>query len=69
MEWPVLGAVTRAVIAVLGGLASLLAGIDLDHIFVAVSLGMLSFGCLSLPGLALRHGFRPSARSSATVGA
>jgi Na+-driven multidrug efflux pump len=57
MEWPVLGAVTRAAVAVVGGFASVHAGIALDHIFVAVSLGMLSFGCLSLPGLALRKGF------------
>jgi putative MATE family efflux protein len=58
MKWPVFGAVTRAAIAVLGGLASLHAGSALNSIFVAVSLGMLSFGCLSLPGLALRKGFR-----------
>jgi Na+-driven multidrug efflux pump len=57
MEWPVLGAVTRAAIAVVGGFASVHIVIALDHIFVAVSLGMLSFGCLSLPGLASRQGF------------
>jgi putative MATE family efflux protein len=64
MEWPAFGAVTRAAIAVVGGFASVHAGIARDHIFVAVSLGMLSFGCLSLPGLALRRGFGATGRPS-----
>jgi MATE family, multidrug efflux pump len=61
MEWPVFGAVTRAMIAVAGGFALVHAGLSLGYIFLAVSLGMLSFGCLSLPGLALRHGIGAAA--------
>jgi Na+-driven multidrug efflux pump len=51
MEWQVFAAVTRAVIAVAGGFVVVRAGIGLEYVFVAVSLGMLSFGALSLPGL------------------
>lgn len=64
MEWPVLGAVTRAAIAGVGGFVSVHAGFTLDHVFVAVSLGMLGFGCLSLTGLALRWGFGATGRPS-----
>lgn len=62
MEWPVIGAVTRAVVAVVGSFVSVRTGIALNHIFVAVSLGMLSFGCLSMPGLVLRRGFGSTGR-------
>jgi hypothetical protein len=47
-----------------GGFVSVHIVIALDHIFVAVSLGMLSFGCLSLPGLASRQGFGATGRPS-----
>ncbi len=43
-RWPVTGAVTRAAIAVVGGAAAIRLGASLDHIFMAVSLGMMSFG-------------------------
>ena len=59
-----LGAITRAAIAVVGGFASVHIVIALNHIFVAASLGMLSFGCLSLPGLASRQGFGATGRPS-----
>jgi Na+-driven multidrug efflux pump len=51
MGWPVAGAVARAAVAVVGGAAAIRLGASLDHIFMAVSLGMMSFGLLSLPGL------------------
>jgi hypothetical protein len=47
MGWPVAGAVTRAVIAVAGGAAVIRLGASLDHICMAASLGMMSFGLLS----------------------
>jgi hypothetical protein len=46
----------RAAVGVVGGFASVHAGIALDRIFVAVSLGMLNFGYLSLLGLVRRRG-------------
>ena len=56
MGWPVAGGVIRAAIAVAGGAAAIRLGANLDHIFMALSLGMMSFGLLSLPGLfGLRH--------------
>lgn len=64
MEWPVLGAVMRAAIAVVGGYIAVRAGIALGYIFIAVSFGMLSFGCLSLLGLSLRRGFEATTRPS-----
>jgi Na+-driven multidrug efflux pump len=57
MGWPVAGALTRAAIAVAGGAAAIRLGANLDHIFMAVSIGMMSFGLLSLPGLFLRSGY------------
>jgi putative MATE family efflux protein len=69
MEWPVAGAITRAAIAVLGGAAVLHFGASLDHIFAAVSLGMVSFGCLSLPGLVLRSGYGATKRDGDARGA
>src|SRR5580704_8222102 len=57
MRWPVLGAVTRAAIAVVGGAAAIRFGASLDHIFMAVSLGMMSFGLFSLPGLFHRSAY------------
>jgi hypothetical protein len=53
----VAGAVTRAAIAVVGGAAAIRVGASLEHIFMAVSLGMMSFGLLSLPGLFLRSAY------------
>jgi hypothetical protein len=37
----------------------------LDHIFMAVSIGMMTFGLFSLPGLFLRSGYGTRQRSSA----
>jgi putative MATE family efflux protein len=68
MGWPVAGAVTRAAIAVAGGAAAIRFGTNLDHIFMAVSLGMTSFGLFSLPGLLLRSGYGTRQRNSAGRG-
>jgi hypothetical protein len=68
MGWPVAGAVTRAAIAVAGGAAAISLGASLDHIFMAVSLGMISFGLLSLPGLFHRSAYGTRQRSSAARG-
>jgi Na+-driven multidrug efflux pump len=57
MGWQVFGATARAVIAVVGGFIVVHTSISLEYVFVAVSFGMLGFGCLSLPSLALRLGF------------
>ncbi len=72
MGWPVAGAVTRAAIAVVGGAAAIRLGASLVHLFMAVSLGMMSFGLFSLPGLFLRSGYgtqrkNPAARGSTVV--
>ena len=68
MGWPVAGAVTRAAIAVVGGAAAIRLGASLDHIFMAVSLGMMSFGLFSLPGLLLRSGYGTRRQSPAARG-
>jgi Na+-driven multidrug efflux pump len=71
MGWSVAGAATRAAIAVVGGAAVIRLGGSLDHIFMAVSLGMMSFGLLSLPGLFQRSGYAgygTRQRSSAASG-
>ena len=68
MEWPVAGAVTRAAIAVVGGAAAIRLGASLNHIFMAVSIGMMSFGLFSLPGLFLRLGYGAPQSSSAVRG-
>jgi hypothetical protein len=68
MGWPVAGAVTRAAIAIVGGAVAIRLGANLDHIFMAVSLGMTSFGLFSLPGLFLRSGYGICQRSSAACG-
>ena len=60
--------ITRAAIAVVGGAAAIRLGASLDHIFMAVSLGMTSFGLFSLPGLFLRLGYGTRQRSSAGRG-
>jgi Na+-driven multidrug efflux pump len=44
MGWPVASGVIRAAIAVAGGAAAIRLGANLDHIFMALSLGMMSFG-------------------------
>ena len=67
MGWPVAGAVTRAAIAVVGGAAAIRVGASLEHIFMAVSLGMMSFGLFSLPGLFYRS-VNGTQRSSAACG-
>jgi Na+-driven multidrug efflux pump len=66
MGWPVTGAITRAAIAVVGGAAALRFGTSLDHIFLAVSLGMMSFGLFSLPGLFHRSAYGIRQRSPAS---
>jgi Na+-driven multidrug efflux pump len=68
MGWPVAGAVTRAAIAVVGGAAAIRLGANLDHLFIAVSLGMTSFGLFSLPGLFLRSAYGIRQSSSAARG-
>jgi putative MATE family efflux protein len=68
MEWPVAGAVTRAAIAVVGGAAAIRLGANVDHIFMAVSIGRMSFGLFSLPGLFLRLGYGAPQSSSAARG-
>jgi Na+-driven multidrug efflux pump len=62
MGWPVAGAVTRAAIAVVGGAGAIRFGASLDHIFMAVSLGMMSFGLFSLPGLFQRSAYTGGCR-------
>ena len=57
MRWPVAGACVRAALAVLGGLSCLYVGAGVHWIFVAVAVGMASFGCLALPGLIRQSGF------------
>jgi hypothetical protein len=68
MGWPVAGAVTRATIAVVGGAHAIRLGTSLDHIFMAVSLGMMSFGLLSLPSLFNRSAYGTRQRNSAARG-
>src|SRR5882757_823081 len=58
MEWPVAGALVRAVIAVGGGLLVIHAGGGLGGIFLAAGLGMAAFGLLSLPSLVWKVGYR-----------
>jgi Na+-driven multidrug efflux pump len=57
MEWPVAGACLRAALAVFGGALSIHFGAAPQWTFVAVGVGMASFGCLALPGLILKSGF------------
>jgi Na+-driven multidrug efflux pump len=68
MGWPVAGGVIRAAIAVTGGAAAIRLGANLDHVFMAVSLGMMSFGLLSLPSLFHRSAYGTWHRSSAARG-
>jgi MATE family, multidrug efflux pump len=68
MGWPVAGGVIRAAIAVAGGAAAIRLGANLDHVFMAVSLGMMSFGLLSLPSLFHRLAYGTWHRSSAARG-
>jgi putative MATE family efflux protein len=65
MEWPVAGAVTRAAIAVVGGAAAIRLGANLNHIFTAVTFGMMSFGLFSLPGLFHGSAYGARQRNSA----
>jgi Na+-driven multidrug efflux pump len=58
MEWPVAGAIVRAVIAIGGGLLVIRAGVGLGGIFLAAGLGMAAFGLLSLPSLVWKVGYR-----------
>ena len=57
MRWPFAGASVRAAVAILGGLSCLHVGAGVHWIFVAVAVGMASFGCLALPGLIRQSGF------------
>ena len=57
MEWPVAGAIVRAVISVGGGLLVVQTGGDLGGIFLAAGLGMAAFGLISLPSLLLAIGY------------
>jgi Na+-driven multidrug efflux pump len=56
MEWPVAGAIVRAVISVGGGLLVVQTGGDLGAIFLAAGVGMAAFGLISLPSLLLGVG-------------
>jgi hypothetical protein len=47
----------RAALAVLGALSCLYVGAGVHSIFLAVAVGMASFGCLALPGLIRQSGF------------
>jgi putative MATE family efflux protein len=57
MEWPVAGAIVRAVISVGGGLLVVHTGGGLGGIFLAAGLGMAAFGIISLPSLLWRVGY------------
>lgn len=57
MRWPVVGASVRAGIAVLGGLSCVYLGARMHGIFLSAAVGMVSFGCLALPGLVRQSGF------------
>jgi putative MATE family efflux protein len=59
MRWPVAGACVRAALAVLGGMVCLHLGAGVHWMFLAVAVGMASFGCLALPGLIRQSGFGP----------
>ena len=68
MGWPVLGACMRAAAAVAGGAIVLRTSMNVEYVFIAVSIGMAIFGCLSLPGLILRVGLGvPSGSIEATT--
>uniref|UniRef100_UPI0019540615 hypothetical protein n=1 Tax=Klebsiella pneumoniae TaxID=573 RepID=UPI0019540615 len=56
-EWPVAGAIVRAVIAIGGGLLVVHTGGGLGGIFLAAGLGMAAFGLIGLCGLLLRVGY------------
>jgi putative MATE family efflux protein len=62
MRWPVAGACVRAALAVLGGLTCLHLGAGVHWVFLAVAIGMASFGCLALPGLIRQSGFGLTAK-------
>jgi Na+-driven multidrug efflux pump len=57
MEASVLAALLRAAIAVLGGLVVVWLKADVTWNFIAVALGMVSFGLFALPPLVNRSGF------------
>jgi Na+-driven multidrug efflux pump len=57
MRWPVAGACMRATLAVLGGLICFRLGTGVHWIFLAVAIGMASFGCLAVQGLIRQSGF------------
>lgn len=63
MGWPAIAACVRAALAVLGGALCIYLGAGLQWIFVAVSVGMASFGCLALPGLIVKSGIVPRGKS------
>jgi len=60
MGWPVAGALIRAVVAIAGSLLVLHANGDVIGVFLAAGIGMVLFGCLSLPSLGLRVGYNRS---------
>jgi len=68
MEWPVTGALVRAVVAIAGSFLVLHINGDLIGIFRAASIGMMTFGCLSLPSLGLRVGYGRSDKRPASIG-
>jgi putative MATE family efflux protein len=58
MEWPVMGALVRMGVAVVGGLLVIRFGGGTAGIFLAVGIGMTAFGLLSLAGLLSGRAFR-----------
>jgi putative MATE family efflux protein len=62
MEWSVAGALARACIAIAGGYLVNRMNSSLDGIFLAAALGMVAFGCLGLPSLLFKRGYRDKSR-------
>jgi len=62
MDWPVAGALVRAVISIGGGFLVVYTGGGLGGIFLAAGLGMAAFGIISLPSLLLRVGYSKAVR-------
>ena len=58
MGWPVGGALARACIAIAGGYLVNRMNSGLDGIFLAAALGMVAFGCLGLPSVLFKIGYR-----------
>jgi putative MATE family efflux protein len=63
MGWPVAGALARACIAIAGGyLVNRMNG-GIDGIFLTAALGMVAFGCLGLPSVLFKIGYRDKSKA------